>query len=1057
MAAALIVVAVISIAPMSMYESDATDASNDDFVTKVTSATAGDTIKLTGNVDLTGTGGSYFVTVDEKLTIDLNGYSIKPADNSGMTSYPYAIKVDNGGDLTITDTSTDKNGSIESRGIHVVAQGKLTLENGTVKALDVAGAAVFCRGTFVMNGGTLESAGGYDSQNNASARALVVMVDASGSTSANATINSGTVKANYTAITNMGELEIVNCTVNAQTAIDNDQGATATIKGGKFSALSAYPLIRNDGTINISGGTFSNDNYVALWNESNATISGGTFESKSRAGQTTFGYAITSAKGQLTINETDGEVSVSGGFGAVSVTGGTANISAGTFSVIQDTSGDGGYYALYVADEAENGSPDVTVSGGDFISYKNSTVCVETYSNSTNQFLKISGGDFSIADNSGNNSSIIIRYAPNPYGGFPSASVSGGTFSSSLGDADVASNCSVGTDAEGNTIVGTPITVIVSVNGTPQIYQIPAGACLPETAVPAETAGYTYGYGYDIDRDTLLKYEFTTPTNVTISKALDPPIVVVTGGGSVAYGEKAKLNSTVTHDISGLTYTYQWYKDDAPITDATKSEYEAAATGTYYLVVTASDGTLESTGTSASVQVTIGDAPTHMITFIANGETVKTLSVTEGDYISESDFPTAPAKTGYTFVKWTNETGTDPVLGPVTSSFSIIASYRLNAPSKVTVELSGPLYEGGSITATVTAEHELEGVTFQYAMAEIGVSISNFGESPTFTIDHAGEYAFAVGAIYNGDYSEGIATSGTIEVTYSAQPSPGYDDDEDLPPFVPGQTQGSDDGSVTIGSSWEDHGQGADSGAQCTAHEALRPLGIPVEKIHLVMNDTSKTPNSGPAGGSRSQVMTGNAIRVSCEMLIEAMRKPEGGFYTYDEMKAEGRDVRQNGKWTAPARDCGKNCQGEPFCCYMYGLFMAEVAVEVATGKTTVEKMTMVADIGKVVNRLLTDGQLYGGIAQGVGLALSEDYEDIKKHSTMAGAGIPYIKDIPDNIELIYVETPRPDGPFGASGTGEIPLCGPHPAIINAIYNACGARVTHLPAYPEKVLAAMKK
>ena len=223
------------------------------------------------------------------------------------------------------------------------------------------------------------------------------------------------------------------------------------------------------------------------------------------------------------------------------------------------------------------------------------------------------------------------------------------------------------------------------------------------------------------------------------------------------------------------------------------------------------------------------------------------------------------------------------------------------------------------------------------------------------------------------------------------------------------------------------------------------------------MNDTSKTPNSGPAGGSRSQVMTGNAIRVACEQLVEAMRKPDGGFYTYDEMKAKGRAVHQDGKRTAPARDCGKNCQGEPFCCYMYGLFMAEVAVEVATGKTKVEKMTMVADIGKVVNRLLTDGQLYGGIAQGIGLALTEDYEDIKKHSTMAGAGIPTIKDIPDDLELIYVETPRPDGPFGASGTGEIPLCGPHPAIINAIYNACGARVTHLPAYPEKVLAAMPK
>lgn len=268
------------------------------------------------------------------------------------------------------------------------------------------------------------------------------------------------------------------------------------------------------------------------------------------------------------------------------------------------------------------------------------------------------------------------------------------------------------------------------------------------------------------------------------------------------------------------------------------------------------------------------------------------------------------------------------------------------------------------------------------------------------------------------------------------------------------------DGGVTVGTSWEDHGQGADSGAECTAHEALKPLGICIDKIRLVMNDTSKTPNSGPAGGSRSQVMTGNAIRVACENLIAAMRKSDGGFYTYEEMQKAGKPTKYDGAWTQPVNGCGPNsegCQGEPFSNYMYGLFMAEVAVEVATGKTTVEKMTMVADIGVVVNKLVTDGQIWGGIAQGVGLALSEDYEDIKKHSTMLGAGIPYPKDIPDNMEIIYVETPRPTGPFGASGVGEIPLCAPHPAIINAIYNACGVRITHLPAYPEKVLEGLKK
>jgi aldehyde oxidoreductase len=261
---------------------------------------------------------------------------------------------------------------------------------------------------------------------------------------------------------------------------------------------------------------------------------------------------------------------------------------------------------------------------------------------------------------------------------------------------------------------------------------------------------------------------------------------------------------------------------------------------------------------------------------------------------------------------------------------------------------------------------------------------------------------------------------------------------------------------VLLGDSWEDHGQGADIGALGTAHEALRPLGIAFDDIARVSCDTSVTPNSGPAGGSRSQVLTGNAIRVACENLIKGMTREDGSLRTFEEMKAEGLPLRYEGKWVAPCKACDEFGQGNPFCCYMYGLFMSQVAVDTATGKTTVEKMVMVADIGKINNKLVVDGQLYGGMAQGVGLALSEDYEDITKHSTMKGGGIPEIKDIPDDIELIYVETPRPDGPFGASGTGELPLTSPHASIINAIYNACGVRITQLPARPEKVLEGLR-
>ncbi|GBC59435.1 aldehyde oxidoreductase [Desulfonema ishimotonii] len=265
------------------------------------------------------------------------------------------------------------------------------------------------------------------------------------------------------------------------------------------------------------------------------------------------------------------------------------------------------------------------------------------------------------------------------------------------------------------------------------------------------------------------------------------------------------------------------------------------------------------------------------------------------------------------------------------------------------------------------------------------------------------------------------------------------------------------DNTVTIGNSWEDHGQGADAGTLGTAHEALRPLGLTPDQISLVMNDMRKTPNSGPAGGSRSQVVVGQATKAACELLLAGMRKPDGTYRTYDEMKAENLVLKYDGTWTAPATEIDvETGQGSPFAVYMYGVFMSEVDVDMKTGKTTVTKITMVADVGKINNKLVVDGQLCGGLAQAIGLALTEDYEDIRKHSNMKGAGIPYIKDIPDDIELIYVETPREHGPFGAAGCGEIPLVSPHSSVINAIYNACGVRITHLPARPEKVLAGLE-
>ncbi|MCC7452489.1 MAG: molybdopterin-dependent oxidoreductase [Anaerolineae bacterium] len=263
---------------------------------------------------------------------------------------------------------------------------------------------------------------------------------------------------------------------------------------------------------------------------------------------------------------------------------------------------------------------------------------------------------------------------------------------------------------------------------------------------------------------------------------------------------------------------------------------------------------------------------------------------------------------------------------------------------------------------------------------------------------------------------------------------------------------------VTVAATWQDHGQGAEMGVLGTAHEALRPLGLRPDQIRLVLNDTGTAPNAGPSGGSRSQVVIGNAIKNGCEQLIAALRKPDGSFRSYNDMVAEKLPLVYNGKWAASMNsNCDENAQGKPFAVYMYGAFMAEVNVNTKTGKTTVEGMTVMADVGKINNKLVVDGQIYGGVAQGIGLALSEDFEDIEKHSTMLGAGIPYARDIPDKFDIYYFENARENGPFGAAGVGELPLTSPHVAIVNAIYNATGVRIRHLPARPEKVLDGLKQ
>ncbi len=267
-------------------------------------------------------------------------------------------------------------------------------------------------------------------------------------------------------------------------------------------------------------------------------------------------------------------------------------------------------------------------------------------------------------------------------------------------------------------------------------------------------------------------------------------------------------------------------------------------------------------------------------------------------------------------------------------------------------------------------------------------------------------------------------------------------------------------GKVKVFHTWEDHGQGSDMGALVSGHEALRPLNLKPEDLVIVANDTAKCVNSGYAAGSRSQIMIGNAIHNAATKLMSAMRKDDGTFRTYEEMQAAGLDLYYEGTYATSDVVTSidpKTLQFNPYPAYMYSAYVAEVDVDTETGKTKVARMTGAYDVGRIANRTVVEGQAFGGMLQGIGMALSEEFEDFKVQNTLAKCGFPTIDMIPDELDVLFIETPRPNSAFGCSGVGEVVTAGTHPSVMNAIYDACGARLYEMPAYPERVKEAMKK
>lgn len=265
-----------------------------------------------------------------------------------------------------------------------------------------------------------------------------------------------------------------------------------------------------------------------------------------------------------------------------------------------------------------------------------------------------------------------------------------------------------------------------------------------------------------------------------------------------------------------------------------------------------------------------------------------------------------------------------------------------------------------------------------------------------------------------------------------------------------------EDGTVTHYSTWADVGQGADIGTMVHVHEALRELNLKSEQIKIVRNDTATCPDTGPASGSRSHHVVGNATLHAAQQLLDAMRRPNGTWRSWQEMRAENVPTKYRGEevsnWGDIDPDTG---HGYGAIAQSYVLFMSEVEVEIATGKTRVLAATIIADVGKVGSYEGVLGQAWGSFSHSVGFALSEQYDDMKKHATMLGAGIPRCNDVPDNFQVIFHETPRSNGPHGSTGCAEGFQSSGHVSILNAIARATGVRVTTLPVTPQKLKAAL--
>ena len=259
-----------------------------------------------------------------------------------------------------------------------------------------------------------------------------------------------------------------------------------------------------------------------------------------------------------------------------------------------------------------------------------------------------------------------------------------------------------------------------------------------------------------------------------------------------------------------------------------------------------------------------------------------------------------------------------------------------------------------------------------------------------------------------------------------------------------------DDG-VTVYAAAADPGEGNDA---MLTQLAAQVLDLPLDRVRADTRRTDRTAASGPASGSRVTFMIGGATVDALKQLRQAM--DEVGAKTHAAFVAAGRPTRYVGHKavtnTAPLDP--ETGQGPSSDSDVHAIQLAEVEVNTESGEVRVLKMTAAVDAGPVINPNNLEGQMQGGMDMGVGYALREKY--IAGETTdWRTFRFPTMKTAFDTA-VITRETPRKRGTLGSTGVGEMAMVSTAPAVINAIYNACGVWVSDLPATPDKIKAALQ-